>query len=200
MNRTSFLFLPATFIFIGASCGTADTGTAPDQSCPRDTEDAVVLALQAEPGGQDIALDRSLIAQFQHLLHVARAANPVVLANIHATPRLAVDTISLRATGRVAAAFDHGDPRTGIAGLDSLLAKYQLSSVRVLAFPPSPDRSATIPNAYSLRFKVPIRTTRLAEAIKALAIDGVSSVSPSLVIGDGCSSFAATSTRAISIT
>lgn len=183
MKITAFWTL---FLLAAASCGTVDAG--PSKAAPEPVrplihgDDAIILALRDQA---EIALDSRLVKQFDHLLRVARAANPAVLAGIHARSRFTLNTIELRAAGRVAAAFDRDVLRTGIDALDALFVQYQLTGVRAHLQAPSRDSATVPPRTYELLFREPIRTSRLVDAVKALRIADISDAYPDGMIGDG---------------
>ena len=181
--KTTFAIVFLTLV-TALGCGTSQAGDHDPVPGGFHTEisgdDGVILAIrmQTDPS---IALDTSLISQFDRLIRLARTANPTVLSSIHARPDVTLKTMSLRVKGGVAAAFGRGDLRTGIIALDALLANFQLVAVRS---PLGPD------GYFDLQFKQPLRTVRLAESIKALGLAEILSAAPDGIIGDGDNIFA----------
>jgi hypothetical protein len=158
----------------------AALGCSSPEAVDHRDDDGVILAVRMQTG-PSIAVDPSLVLQLDRLIRVARTASPTVLSGIHARPDVALNTMSLRVTGGVAAAFGRGELRTGISALDALLANFQLVAARS---PPVPD------GYFALQFKQPLRTAQLAAAIKALGIAEIVDAAPEGIVGDGDNLFA----------
>lgn len=179
-------FLCTLALAIGCACGphAPDPGQPPVRQRDSDSnvDDAVILASREQ---KDIALDLRLVAQFRRLLRVARTMVPEKVASIHARPDSDYETVGLKVTGDIAAAFDGGNLRTGVAELDALFARFELMNVRV-AFRATPNGPSSDQFSwYWLRFKGPIQTARLSDAIKALQIANIAHAEQNNIYGDG---------------
>lgn len=174
--------LSISICILALVCGTcaADPGapSGPHERPRIEVSDAVILAMREQ---KDITLDAQRIEQFERLLRVARTAVPAQVAAIHARPDSDYRTVGVKVTGEIAAAFDQGRLRTGNAKLDALLARFELTSVR-LALGATPEDPA---NWYWLTFNGPIQTARLAAAIQDLQIANIAHAERSITIGDG---------------
>ena len=165
---------------LACSACAADSGgpSGPSGSLPIQVDDAVILTMR---GQRDIALDTQQVEQFRRLLRVARTAVLPQVAEIHARPDSDYRTIGVKGTGEIAAAFDQGKLRTGNAKVDALLARFELTGVR-LAIPAAPGDPA---KWYWLTFNGPIQTARLATAMQDLQIAEIAHAEPNNIFGDG---------------
>lgn len=175
MTHRLSMFL-GTLALACSACG-ADSG-APSGSPPTEVDDAVILAMRDQT---DIAFDAQRTEQFRSLLRVARTVVPAQVAAIHARPDSDYRIIGVQVTGEIAMAFDQGELRTGNVELDTLLERFELTSVR-LAIRATPQQPAAW---YWLTFEGPIQTARLASAIESLQIPEIAHAEPNGIIGDG---------------